>query len=72
MFDDNNDARWPTLVAGLILLIVLAAVAAMSSGLDATAEPAIARHAASTRIRMAGSQRLAPGMHEHAIVRNRV
>ena len=30
MFDNKNDARWPTLVAGLILLIVLAAVAVMS------------------------------------------
>lgn len=31
MFDEKNHARWPTLVAGLILLIVLAAVAAMSA-----------------------------------------
>jgi len=34
MFDDKNDARWPTLVAGLILLIVLAAVAVMSADLN--------------------------------------
>jgi len=31
---DNTDQRRATLVAGLILLIVLAAVAAMSAGLD--------------------------------------
>jgi hypothetical protein len=31
MFDDQNDARRPTLVAGLILLIVLATIAAMSA-----------------------------------------
>jgi len=34
MFDDQNVARGATLLAGLILLIVLAAVAAMSAGLD--------------------------------------
>jgi len=39
MFDENNDARWPTLVAGLILLIVLAAVAAMSAGLENEGHP---------------------------------
>ena len=34
MFDDQMNARRATLVAGLILFIVLAAVAAMSAGLE--------------------------------------
>lgn len=34
MFDDQMNARRVTLVAGLILFIVLAAVAAMSAGLE--------------------------------------
>jgi hypothetical protein len=69
MFDDKNDARWPTLVAGLILLIVLAAVAAMSAGLGALPETDLARQASSTRTRAAASQRLVPSMPEQAIVR---
>ena len=34
MFDDQDASRPATLVAGLILLILLAAVAAMSAGFD--------------------------------------
>jgi hypothetical protein len=33
MFDERNVGRRTTLIAGLILLVVLAAVAAMSAGL---------------------------------------
>ncbi len=56
MFDDKNDARWPTLVAGLILLIVLAAVAAMSAGLDT--DPSIGSAVASQTT----SQRFSPAI----------
>jgi len=52
MFDDKNNARWPTLVAGLILLIVLAAVAAMpvELGTDECAGSAVARLTTGRRV----------------------
>ena len=69
MFDDKNDARWPTLVAGLILLIVLAAVAAMSAGLGAGAETTGASGAITLRTHTAAPQRLIPRAHDGVMER---
>ena len=69
MFDDKNDARWPTLIAGLILLIVLAAVAAMSAGLDGVAETDLTPQASSLRTRLPAVQRPEPGLHAQVIMR---
>ena len=69
MFDENINGRRTTLIAGLILLIVLAAVAAMSAGLGAGTETTGASGAISLRTHTAAPQRLVPQAHDRVMER---